>query len=204
MLNLKPAGFALAALTLISTTACNTQPNHPNQLNAFDGASYDSLTLAHGALQSLRAEVTTKAQQYSSVFNEAAAAYSTAFQAYSVYRATSNDQAAVAVSISNLTVSLVALENAFQSNLHVSAQTVQAVRARAKRIRANAAASISISDILTELQIAAAIAETVPGAQPYSELAAIIINATQQALAAEKSASGQAIDLSVIQPIALV
>ena len=46
----KVAAFipAMVALT-ISTTGCNTQPNHPNQINAFDGASYDELTVAHAA-----------------------------------------------------------------------------------------------------------------------------------------------------------
>jgi hypothetical protein len=193
--------LVVVALT-ISTLACNTQPNHPNQINTFDGASYDSLTVAHGALASFRIQVSTTSKQYISVFNEAATAYATGFSAYSLYRATQSNQAAVSVDIANLTVSIVSLENAIQAHLRVSPQAVLQVRAKAAKFRAAASPRISISDILTELQIAAAIAQTVPGTQPYSGLAAIVIRATQQALAARNSASGEAIDLSTIQPIA--
>jgi hypothetical protein len=204
MTKFKLAAFALVVTAFINTTGCNTQPNHPNQLNTFDGASYDSLTVAHAALASFRVEVTGKQQQYTSVFNQAAAAYTTAFQAYSLYRATPTNQSAVAVGIANLAVSIVSLENAFQSSLHVPADTVLNVRRKATKLRANAAGKITISDILTELEIAAAIAQNVPGAAPYAGLAAIIINATQQALAAQNSTSGQAINLSSIQPIPLI
>jgi hypothetical protein len=191
---------ATVSLFTILTVACNTQPTHSNQINAFDGASYNSLTVAHAALASLRIQVSTD-RQYISVFNEAVAAYSTAFYAYSLYRADQSNQAEVSVDIANLTVSVVSLENAFQPAMHVSPQVVLNVRAKAARMRATATPRISISDILTELEIAASIAATVPATQPYSGLAAIIINATRQALAAQSSASGQPIDLSTIQPI---
>jgi hypothetical protein len=117
---------------------------------------------------------------------------------------TQSNQAAVSVSIANLTVSIVSLEDAIQAHLHISPQTVLQARARAAKSRAAASPRISISDILTELQIAAAIAQTVPGTQPYSALAALVIRATQQALAARNSASGELIDLSIIQPVALI
>jgi hypothetical protein len=195
--------LVVVALT-ISTVACNTQPNHPNQINTFDGASYDSLTVAHGALTSFRVQISTSDKQYVSVFNEAATAYATGFNAYSLYRATQGNQAAVSVDVANLTVSIVSLEDAIQARLHVSPQAVLQVRAKAAKVRAVASPRISISDILTELEIAAAIAQTVPGTQPYSGLAAIVIKATQQALAARSSAPGAPIDLSTIQPIALI
>jgi hypothetical protein len=197
------ATVVLVALT-ISTVACNTQPNHPNQINTFDGASYDSLTVAHAALASFRVRVSTTDKQYISVFNEAAAAYATGFNAYSLYRTTQSNEAAVTLTIANLTVSIVSLENEIQAALHVSPQAVLNVRRRAMKIRAAASPRISISDILTELEIAASIAQTVPGAQSYAGLAAIVISAAQQALAAHSSASGQAIDLSTIQPILLI
>ena len=195
---------ALITALTISTTGCNTQPNHPNQLNAFDGASYDSLTVAHAALASFRVDVSTKDRRYVSLFNEAAAAYSTAFNAYSVYRSTQNNPAAVSVTVSNLTLSIVSLENAIQGALNVSPETVLKVRQKAKRIRAATSTRISISDILAELQIAASIAQTVPGAQLYSSLAALVIRVAQAALAAQTSASGQPIDLSTIQPLAAI
>jgi hypothetical protein len=205
MSKFKIAVFSFFVLTLaIGTVACNTQPSHPNQINTFDGASYDSFTVAHAALASFRLQVSTTDKQYISVFNEAAAAYATGFNAYSLYRTTQANQAAVSVAISNLTFSIVSLENAIQAALHVSPQAVLNVRAKAAKLRASASPRISISDILTELEIAAAIARTLPGTQSYAGLAAIVISAAQQALAAQTSASGQAIDLSTIQPIALI
>jgi hypothetical protein len=204
MSKFKVAVFSFLVLTLaIGTLACNTQPSHPNQINTFDGASYDSFTVAHAALASFRPQVSTTDKQYISVFNEAAAAYATGFNAYSLYRTTQGNQAAVSVAISNLTFSIVSLENAIQAGLHVSPQAVLNVRAKAAKLRASASPRISISDILTELEIAAAIARTLPGT-PYADLAGIVIDAAQQALAAQNAASGQAIDLSTIQPIALI
>lgn len=195
--------FAIAAAALVST-GCNTLPTHPNQLNTFDGASYDTFTLAHGALTSLRVDVSTIYPKYAPQFNEASAAYSTALNAYSLYRATanSNNQAQVTVAIRDLTLSVVVLENAFEADLNVSTATTQNIRARAARIRAAAGSNTSVADILTELEIAASIAETVPQAQPYAKLAAMIIAATDNALNAEEAAAGQPIDLSTIQPIA--
>ncbi len=206
MLKMKFAAVALTVTSLLLTiTGCNTQPNHPNQINTFDGASYDTLTLAHGALLSLRAQVSTNYPHYTPVFNEAAAAYTTALDAYTVFRASHGSQAAVSVAINNLTVSIVALEDTFQTDLHVSPAVILKTRAKAAKLRAavvaHASPQISVSDILTALEIAASIAATVPGAQPYSALAAMIIAATQQALAAESAASGQPIDLSTLQPV---
>ena len=196
-------GASLGVALILSTTACSPQAGHPNQINTFDGASYDSLTLAHGALSSLRASIITNSLPCVPLFNETAAAYGTAYSAYALYRATPGNQASVAVAVSNLAVSIVALESDFQSQMHVPAATVLKAHSKAARIR-SAHPEITISDILSELEIAASIAETVPGTQPYSTLAALVIDATQQALSASKSASGQPIDLSTIQPVAAI
>jgi len=201
--------FKLAALSvataaaLLITTGCKDQPNHPNQMNTFDGASYDTLTLAHGALSSLRTQVSTVYPQYASEFNQAAAAYSTAVAAYSVYRteATSAGQSQVTSAINNLTLSVVVLENAFEADMHVSAENDRRIRAEAAVFRASLGSHISAADILTALEIAATIAETVPETQPYSKLAAMVIAATNAALIAEDAAAGQLIDLSTIQSI---
>lgn len=201
--------FKLAALSvataaaLLITTGCKDQPNHPNQMNAFDGASYDTLTLAHGALSSLRSQVSTLYPQYASEFNEAAAAYSTAAAAYSLYRtqATSAGQAQVTNAINNLTLSVVVLENTFEADMHVSAENDRRIRAEAAVFRKAAGSHISAADILTALEIAASVAETVPSAEPYAKLAAMVIAATDAALNAEDAAAGQLIDLSTIQSI---
>jgi len=67
-----------------------------------------------------------------------------------------------------------------------------------------ATARVSISDILTELEIAAAVARTIAPAAPYALLAQLVIGATAQAVAAETAASGHAIDLTTISPIAAI
>jgi len=53
----------------------------------------------------------------------------------------------------------------------------------------------------TNFPIAATIAASVPGTEPYSTLATVVIRATQQAVAALNASSGRPIDLSVITPV---
>ncbi len=202
MLPLKLTLAAILAISLSLFTGCNPPVKHPNQINSFDGASYDGLTLAHAALTSLRTSVSTNYPQYKTTFNQAAASYTTAYEAYSVFRTIPADQSAAALAISNLTISMVYLENKFQADMNVPQGTVHAVRGRAARIRAVVDPRITLSDILTELEIAASIAATVPGTQPYATLAELVIKATEQAVAAMQSNSGQPIELTSIAPIA--
>jgi hypothetical protein len=205
MLYLKLSAATLLGIVLITLTGCGTQPKHPNQINTFDGASYDSLTAAHAALVSLRVSVSANYPQHAPVFNEVVASYAITYNAYAVYRSAPSDTAAVTVALANLTVGIVSLENTFQTGLHVAPQVVTRVRAKAVHLRAAAVQSnISISDILTELEIAATIAEAVPGTEPYSMLAAIVIKTAQDAVAALSAASGQPIDLSTIQPVTAI
>ena len=183
-------------------TGCNGPSKHPNQINTFDGASYDSLTAAHAALASLRPSVSTTGGQYVAPFNAAAQSYATAFAAYSVYRTSQNNQQSLTLAIASLTVSIVSLENTFQGGMKASPAEVQRVRTTAAQIRSKIQNRITVSDILTELEIAASVASTIPGTQPYSTLAVIVIKMTQDALAAISASSGQAIDLTTIQPLA--
>jgi hypothetical protein len=64
-----------------------------------------------------------------------------------------------------------------------------------------AARNISVSDVLTELEVAATIAQTIPAASAYANLASMVVDATAQAVAAYNAASGQPIDLTTIQPV---
>lgn len=201
---LKLSAAALLGFALITFTGCGTQPKHSNQISTFDGDSYDSLTVAHSALTSLRVSVSGSYPKYDAAFNQAAAAYGVAYNAYAAYRTAPAGSAAVTVAIANLTVSIVSLEETFQTDLHVTPQTITKSRSKVMRLKAAAQQHITISDILTELEIAATIAEAVPGTQPYSTLAAIVIKTTQSAVAALTAASGQPIDLSTIQPIASI
>jgi hypothetical protein len=201
---LKWGGLALPVFSLVCvlTIGCGTQPNHPNQLNTFDGATYDTLTVAHGALGSLRAQISASYPKYVPQFNQAASAYEVAFQAYSLYRTDQSNQSQLSLAIANLTVSVIGLESTFQSDMNASPAALANVQSRAKKMRA--AARVSISDILTELEIAAAVARTIPPAAPYAILAELVIGATSQAVAAESAASGHAIDLTTIAPIAAI
>jgi len=196
--------FGLAGLSMVFSTACKTQPDHPNQLNTFDGSSYDSLTLAHGALTSLRGQISSTFPKYTPVFNEAANSYEAAFDAFAAFRTQPQQQVTVTTAISELTLGLVNLENVLIEGAHADSQATAAVRRKASRIRARLDRNITISDILTELEIAASVAETIPGVEPYSQIASMIIQATNQALAAEKATVGQPIDLTTIQPIPVI
>ncbi|HLH37367.1 MAG TPA: hypothetical protein VKX41_22045 [Alloacidobacterium sp.] len=182
-------------------SGCNSQPSHPNQINAFDGACYNSLTAARAALEYLRSSIASTYPKYTALFNEAAASYTAAVSIYTLYRTNPSDQAAVSANIANLTVSIVALENAFQADMQVPPQTAQQVRNQAEKIRASARANVTLSDILTELEIAAAVARTVPAAAPYAQLASVVISATAQAVAAETAIAGQPIDLTTLAAI---
>ncbi len=195
----------VSVMCLVLATGCGVQPTHPNKLNAFDGTAYDSLTLAHGALTSLRTQVVVSYPKYAPLFNEAADSYSTAFNSYALYRTSPSDSAALTVAIANLTVSIVALENSFQTDMQVSPAVVEGIRKKAKTLRARAAGqNVTVSDILTELEIAAAIARAIPAASVYAGLASAVIQATSQALAADAASAGQPIDLSTIQPVAVI
>jgi hypothetical protein len=198
----KWAAAALPVLGLLFASGCSTQTSHPNQINAFDGATYDTMLLAHGALTSLGANVTASYPKDAPIFNQASASYNAALAAYSAFRVQPASQAEVSVMIGNLTVAIVALENAFQTDMQASPANVASIRAHAKRVRASAEqAGVTVSDILTELEIAAAVAHTIPQTGPYAAMAEMVIESTSAALAAEIAVTGQPIDLSLIQPI---
>lgn len=199
--HLKLSLFGIAGLAVVLSTGCNTQPQHPNQLNAFDGATYNSLTLAHAALTSMRVQVASVAPQYVPEFNEAAAGYEVAFNAYTAFRSEPASDIAVTTAIADLTVGIVSLENALTSGMKADSQAAAKIRQKGFKLRARIGNKVSVPDILTELEIAAAIAETIPAAQPYSQIAAVVIEATSQALAAENATAGQPIDLASIEPV---
>src|ERR1700755_1127443 len=110
MLKTKLLAAATAVFFLLIAAGCQSQTRHPNQINTFDGASYDSLTAARGALLSLRTSISTGYPKYIPAFNQAAASYETAYDAYVLYRAAPSDQVATALAISNLTVGIISLE----------------------------------------------------------------------------------------------
>jgi hypothetical protein len=199
---LKAAACALSVLFLLGlATGCGVQ-TYPNQINAFDGASYDSLTLAHGALTSLRSQIAVNYPKYDAVFNEAAAAYNVALTGYSEYRITQANQADVAAETTDLTAAIINLETAFQTDMQVSPAYVLKLRKKAEGIRRFVKRrGVSVTDILDELEIAAAIARAVPAAAPYAAVAQMVISSTDDALSAEEASAGEPIDLTTIQAI---
>jgi hypothetical protein len=201
ILKLTAATVVSAGLMLLAT-GCNPPAKHPNQINSFDGSTYDSLTLAHAALTSLRSSISATDAREMVAFNQAAATYSVAFEAYLAFRSAPSNQTVAALALSDLTVEIIALENAFETDMHASRALVLDTRDKATRFRARAVSSkISISDILSELEIAASVAAAIPGTQPYATIAAVVIKATQQAVLALSSASGQPIDLATLTPV---
>lgn len=199
---------AVAAALILSAVGCKST-SHPNQINQFDGASFDSLVAAHSALETLRVQVVSKYPKYKGDFNIAAAAYNTARDTYATFRqAPAQNQAQVAAEIGNVTVSLVALENSIQQDLHVSPDAVAKARANAlkqrQRLYRTYPSAINVTDILTDLEIAASVAQAVPVAAPYAALASLVIEATSEAIASLSAQSGQPIDLSAIPEIAVI
>ena len=199
------AAVALPLLSILFASGCGSQTSHPNQIASFDGSTYDTLLLAHGALTCLEADVSTLDPKYVPMFKQAAAAYGVAYSAYASFRTTPATQANVAVTINNLTIAIIALEGSFQTDMHASATSIAQMREHAKHLRKTAGtAGMSVSDLLTELEIAAAVANTITKAGPYAKIAEIVIQTTSAALAAETAAVGQSIDLSLIQPITAI
>ena len=190
------------AATLIFCTGCSNQPIHPNQINSFDGATYDSLTVAHAALVSLRASVTATHQQYTMPFNEAVQTYATAYSAYATYRAAQSDEPALVLALANLTTSIRSLEQTLQTDMKASPADMFRAKAQAEQFHASIGRRFSVSQILTDLEVAAAVAAAIPATQPYSTIAQIVLQMANDALAAFGASSGQPIDLSTIQPIA--
>ncbi len=117
----KTAACVLPILSLLMMAGgCGVETPHPNQINAFDGASYDTMTLAHGALTSLRPQIAVNYPKYNTLFNQATAAYNVALTGYSAFRVNPASQADVAVEVTNLTAAIIDLESAFQTNMQVA------------------------------------------------------------------------------------
>ena len=203
----KLTGATAAASLLFATfmtTGCHVQSSHSNQINAFDGAAFDTMALAHGALTSLRASMITDFPQYAPEFNAAIEAYNTAVVIYATYRNSAGNESSVSAALGNLTVGITSLETVLVSDLHVDAKHSAQVRKAAQRIRARANANVTIADILTELEIAESLAALVPSTEAYATLAKMVVNATEAALAAEQSFADKPIqlaDIAAITPI---
>jgi hypothetical protein len=194
---------AAASLLLAAfmTTGCHVQSSHPNQINTFDGAAYDTMALAHGALTSLRVSISTDFPHYAPEFNKAVEAYNTALVIYSAYRSSADTQPSLSTALSNLAVGITSLESALMTDLRVDEQQSADVRKAAQKTRARANVHITVADVLTELEIAASLAATVSANETYAALAKAIINATGAALIMEQTKADKPIQLEIIAAI---
>lgn len=77
----------MAALLVFLLAACattNTTPAHPNQINAFDGAAYDTLITVQASLNQAKTLIGSY-PQYKTDLNIALLAYNEAIAVYEVY-----------------------------------------------------------------------------------------------------------------------
>ena len=188
--------FALGSAILVAAislnTGCTPPSAHPNQINKFDGAAYDSLVLAHGSLASLRESIPQDYPKLAPSFNKVAEAYRTAVIAYSLYRSNANAQVNLSNALHTLTLTLVALETDLGVDLHSGSSTNGTAQAHI---------SYSPSELLVELELAASIASVIPATQAEAKAAQVILAATRQAFAEWQAVASQPIDLSLLQPI---
>lgn len=208
----KAAFIMLFTGAILFAVGCGSPNTHPNELNAFDGSTFDSLVATDAALTSLRAQVSQQFPAYKNTFNTAASGFNMAVQVYTTYRSAPNTQtqAEINTDILSLTQAVVALETQIQSDLHVDPTKVASIRASIEKkkgayLKAHAAGTnISIVDVLTELDIAATVAEAVPGASPYAALAQVVIQMAQTAITAVQASNGTPIDLTKLPVVALL
>jgi hypothetical protein len=194
------------ALACVFVAGC-PKATHPNQINEFDGKTYDSLMLSHEALATLRDEIQIRRPDHAESFNTAAVAYRDAYDSYASYRGAPGQHASqVAALVSGLAVAIAALENELTDELPVPRAKEHAIRVRAaerRRIATRSASfSVSIIDILTELQTGAELAKAVPQTGPYAGLAVILIQAAKVAITAAQANAARPIELALIYPIA--
>lgn len=201
---------SLVALAgILFTVGCGSSV-HPNQINPFDGDTYDTLTTARAALVATKSRVQAQYPKYVVLTNTAIASYNTAYASYVTFRqAPAASDIQLASQIGLVTAAVIELESQLQADLKPSAEAIQKANAKYASLKDQypahtIAAHISLASILTELEIAAAVAQSIPIASPYAQLAQLVIEATSQAVAAVQASSGKPIDLSLIGPVSLI
>lgn len=187
-------GAAVLAAALSFATGCSPQANHPNQLNRFDGAAFDSLVLAHGSLVSLRTSVIDQYPQLAPQFNKVAEAYRLAVIAYTAYRKTGATELTLAKSLRNLTEMLIALESELQADLHKP--EIQDASASA-----DTQEKFAPSEFLRTLEFAATIASIIPQTEEEARAAGTILAATRQALAEWRTVAKAPINVAWLAPV---
>lgn len=107
--------FALLVILAVSITGCQHKGvlAHPNQINAFDGAAYDTLTVAQASLNQAKA-LAPRYPQFKTQLNQAIQSYDAALAAYKAYHAQgSGDTEALNQQLANLSGQIATLLNSF-------------------------------------------------------------------------------------------
>lgn len=98
---------ALVALLALVGCGANSAATHPGQINAFDGAAYDTLVTVQASIQQSKG-LEPQFPQYKTQLNQVIASYNAAIAAYKLY----HTSAAGAPSASTLQTQLTDLVNA--------------------------------------------------------------------------------------------
>lgn len=102
---------ALLAVLILSGCAKQLTPSHPNQINAFDGAAYDTLITVQASIQTAKT-LEPQFPQFKIELNQAISAYDSAIAAYKLYHgsaAGAPDQAALQAQVTALVGSVAKL-----------------------------------------------------------------------------------------------
>lgn len=76
--------FPFAILLLLISIGCASLTPHPNQINAFDGATYDILITVQASIAQAKTLI-NQFPQFTSELNKAIASYNTAIADYKLY-----------------------------------------------------------------------------------------------------------------------
>src|SRR4051812_13735191 len=199
-------GTVMVLPAVLFMAGCPASGIHPNQLDEFDGKTFDTLFLAHEALTSIRTGIVTRAPQFAPQFDAALHAYLIALEAYTEYRAAPVEDSITLVnhSVSDLSISISELERQFTDVLPVPEPKQIEIRMRmSSKTRSRSIQPrymLSFADILGALEVAAQIAAQVPQSSAGGNIALLIIHAAQEAEASAQAHASVKIDLNLLMP----
>jgi hypothetical protein len=199
------AGVLLASLLL---TACG-DVKHPNQISQFDGDAFDTLLASRAALVQLSTRIASEYPKYAGETNTALSSFNATVSAYKSFRSGLGvTELELASQLGSVSLSIVALENQIQADLHPPAKAIldarEKVLAKRERLTSTARAHVSLASVLVQLEMFASIAQVIPATGPYGALAALVIQATSEAYLAIHNAAGKPIDLALLAPIPVI
>jgi hypothetical protein len=161
-----------------------------------DQTLFKTLVTAQAALESLNANDNAFLLRNRATVNGVILAYNASESAFALYaRGGGNvsvvqaDEAALTAELVQLTASLVQpMDHRTAASMHVTYNAAKP--------------AVNLQTILSYLQTAAEIAQTIPVASPWASLAEVVISMVQKATAANRTATG--VDMSQLHQLSLV